>query len=61
MYSGGALIEATVDTYMSKFPTLEAGFMVVGIVMDKGCIMVAAGPPDLSVGDDNLLFLSQGG
>ena len=58
--TGGALIEVTVDMDVSKFPALEAGFMVSGVVMGEGCVMVAASPPDFGASDSNLLFLGQG-
>ena len=55
--TSGTLIEMTVDADASKFPVLEAGFMVMEMVTGKGCIVVTAGPPDFCVDDDNLLFL----
>ena len=53
------MIEAIVDSDVSKFPALEAGFMVAGMAMSEGHIVVAASPPDLSVGDSDLFFLGQ--
>ena len=41
--------------------TLEAGFMIVRMVMGKGCIMVVATPPDFSVSDRGFFFFGQGG
>ena len=45
---------------VSKFPALEAGFVVMGMVTGEGYIMVAAHPSDLGVDDSDLFFLSQG-
>ena len=59
--ASGALIEVTVDMNVAKFPVLETGFMVMGVVMGKGCVVVAACPPDFSVGDSNLFFHGQRG
>ena len=44
--AGGAFIEGAVDANVSEFPALEAGFVVSGMVMGEGSIMVTAGPPD---------------
>ena len=57
--AGGALIEVTVDANVAKFPVLEAGLVVMGVVVGERCIIVAANSPDFSVSDSNLLFLSQ--
>ena len=57
--TGGALVQVAVDADVSKVPALEAGLMVVEVVMSKGHVVVTAGPSDLDVGDSNLLFLSQ--
>ena len=46
-----------VDADMTKCPALEAGFMVMGMVMSKGCIMFTASPPDFGVSDGNFFFL----
>ena len=51
----------TVDVDMSKLPVLEAGFMVMGVVMDEGCVVVAASPPDFCVGEGSFFFLDQRG
>ena len=59
--TGETLIEMAVDVNVAKFPTLEAGFMVVRVVTSKGCVIVAASLPDLSVSDSDLFFLGQGG
>ena len=56
--TSGALVQGTVDMNMSKFPALEAGFVVTGMVMGKGCVMVTACPPDFGASDGNFLFLS---
>ena len=31
--TGGAFVERTIDTDVSEFPALEAGFVVTGVVM----------------------------
>ena len=57
--AGRALVEVTIDVDMPKFPALKAGFMVSGVVTGKGCIVVAASPPDFGVSDSNLFFQGQ--
>ena len=57
----GALVEAAVDMDVSKFPTLEAGLIVVRVALSKGCVIVTAGLPDFGVSDSDLFFLSQRG
>ena len=59
--TSGAFVEGTVDVDVSKFPALEAGFMVTGVVARQGGIMVTAGPPDVGAFQSNLFFFSQGG
>ena len=59
--TGGVLIEMPVDMDVSKFPALEAGLVVPGVILSEECVIVAASPPDFSVGDSNLLFLGQRG
>ena len=56
----GAFVEMTIDVDVAEFPALEAGLIVAGVVMSKGHIMVAAGPPDFGASDSNLFFFSQG-
>ena len=48
-----------VDANVTEFPALEAGFVIMGVVSGKGCIMVATGPSDFSTGDSNFFFLGQ--
>ena len=55
--TGGALIEVAVDVDVSKFPALEVGIVVLGVVTSKGDIMVVASPVDFDVSDSDLLFL----
>ena len=55
----GALIQMAVDTDVSEFPVLEAGFMIVEMVTGKGSIIVAVSPPNFSVGDGDFFFFSQ--
>ena len=59
LQANGTLIEATVDTDVPEFPTLEAGLIVMEMVADKRGVMVTASPPDFSMGDGNLFFLDQ--
>ena len=54
--TGGTFVEVTIDADMTKFPALETGFMVAGMVTSKGCIMVAVSPPDFGVSEGNFLF-----
>ena len=54
-----ALVQVAVDVDMTKFPALEAGFMVTGVVMSEGCVMVTASPPDFGVSDGGLFFFGQ--
>ena len=56
--TGGTFVKMAVDTDVSEFPALEAGFVVTGMVMGKGCVMVTACPPDFGASDGNFLFLS---
>ena len=58
--AGGALIEVAINMDVAEFPVLEAGLMVAGVVMSKGCIMVIASPPDFSVSNGSFLFFGQG-
>ena len=58
--ASGAFVQVTVDTDVTKFPALEAGFVIVEVVMGEGCIMVAASPLDFSVGDCSFFFFGQG-
>ena len=57
--TGGALIQVAVDADMTELPILEAGFVVLEVVMDKGCVMVATGPPDFCASDSNFFFFGQ--
>ena len=58
--AGGALIEVTINTGMTEFPVLKAGFMVVGVVMSERSIMVTASPPDFCVSKGGFFFFGQG-
>ena len=49
-----------VDTDIPEFPALEAGLIVLGMVVGKGHVMVTACPPDLSVNEGDVFFLGQG-
>ena len=46
----------TIDMDVTEFPRLEAGFMVMRVVMSKGCIVVTASPPDFSTDDHGFFF-----
>ena len=46
--AGGAFVKGAIDMDVSKFPALEAGFVVMGMVMGQGGVMVTAGPPNVS-------------
>ena len=56
--ASGAFIKVAIDTDVTEFPALEAGLMIVEVVPSEGRIVVAASPPDFSVSDGNLFFLS---
>ena len=47
--TGGAFVEGAVDMNMSKLPALEAGFVILGMVMEEGSVMVTASPPNFGV------------
>ena len=57
--AGGALVEMTIDMDISKFPVLEAGFMILGMVTGKEGVIVAASSSDFSVSDSNFFFFCQ--
>ena len=59
--TSGALVQGAVDANVSKFPALEAGFVVMGMVARQGCVMVAAGPPNVGVFQGDFFFFSQWG
>ena len=54
-----ALIKVAVDIDMTEFPALEAGLVVMRVVMGEGCIVITAGPPDFGVSDSNFFFFGQ--
>ena len=56
--TGEALIEMAVDVDVSEFPALETGCVIMEVIVGEGYVVVTAGPPDFSVGDSSLLFLS---
>ena len=53
------MIEVAVNMDVAKFPTLEAGLVVMGVVIGKEDIIVAVSPPDFSMSDSDLFFLGQ--
>ena len=54
-----AFVEMAVDADVAKFPALEAGLMIVGVVSGERCVMVTTGPPDFGVSEGDLFFLGQ--
>ena len=58
--ASGAFVQVTIDVDVTKFPALEAGFMIVGVVTGKEGIMVVASPPDFSASDRGFFFFGQG-
>ena len=54
--AGGAFVKMAVDVDMTKFPALEAGFVIMEVVVGKGHVMVATSLPDFSVGDCSLFL-----
>ena len=46
--TGGAFIQGAVDMDVSELPALEAGFVVSGVVLGEGSIVVTASPPNVS-------------
>ena len=54
------MVKVTVDENVSKFPALEAGLMVLGVVTGEGCIVVNASPPDFSASDSDFFVSGQG-
>ena len=57
----GALVQMAVDMDMLKFPALEAGLMITGVVVGKGHIVVAAISSDFCVSDGGFFLFSQKG
>ena len=56
----GAFVETAVDVNVSELLALEADFIVMWVIVDKGCIVIAACPLDFSMSDGNLFLLGQG-
>ena len=59
--TGGAFVKGAVDTDVSEFSALEAGFVVTEMVARQGSVMVTASPPNVSVFQGNFLFFGQRG
>ena len=59
LQTGKTFIEVAVYTDMPKFPVLETGSIVMGMIMGKGCIMVTTSLSGFDAGDGNLLLLGQ--
>ena len=51
-----AFIKVAVDADVTKFPALEAGLMIVGVVLSERYVIVTAGPPDFGASEGNLFF-----
>ena len=47
--TGGAFVEGTVNINVSESPALEAGCVVLGMVMGKGSVMVTTSPPNFGM------------
>ena len=58
--TGGALVQVAIDVDVAEFPALEAGLVIAGVVISKGCVVVTASPPDFGAGDCSLFFFGQG-
>ena len=56
----GTLVQGAINMDVSEFPTLEAGFMISGVIMGEESIMVTAGPPDFGAFESGFFFLGQG-
>ena len=54
--TGRAFVEVAIDVDMTKFPALEAGLVIMKVVVSGGCVMVAAGPPDLGASEGDFFF-----
>ena len=59
LYTDGALVQVAVDADVSEVSVLEAGLMIAGVVLGKGCIMVTICPSDFSVGNGGFFFFGQ--
>ena len=58
--TGGTFVEMTVDVNVTKFPAMEAGFMITRVVVSKGCIMITVSPPNFGADDCGFFFFGQG-
>ena len=52
------LVKVTVDMDVTEFPALEAGLVIVEVVMGQGYVIVTAGPPDFSMGEGDFFLFS---
>ena len=59
--TSGALVKRAIDANVSELPTVEAGFMVTGVVAGQGDVVVTAGPPDVGAFQGSLFFFGQRG
>ena len=58
--TGETFIQGAVDVDVSKFPALEAGFVISGMVTGEGCVIVTASPPDFSAFEGSFFISGQG-
>ena len=59
--AGWTLVQVAVEVDVVKFPALEAGFMIMGMVLGKRSVMVTASPPDFGASDGDFFFFGQRG
>ena len=51
-----AFVEMTINIDMAELLTLEVCHVIVGMVVSKGCVVIAVCPPYFSV-DEGVMFL----
>ena len=59
--TGGAFVQRAVDADVSEFPALEAGFVVSGVIVSEGGVVVTASPPNFGAFQGGFFFFGQGG
>ena len=57
--TGGAFIEGTIDTDVSKFSALKAGLVVSGMVTGQRGVMGTASPPNFGAFQGSFFFVGQ--
>ena len=55
--TSGAFVKMAVDMDVTEPPTLEASFMIAGMITSKGYVMVTASPPDFGVSEGDLFLV----